>query len=100
MSETTTFGPGQELIYKVERSSKAGQATASYTGHQILVVLPDVQALSWIDTDQVSIIAGQDNGQEDGLSLLIEKDFRCLSDRPNEDEDDLFPHPKEGQMDC
>ena len=32
-------------------------------------------------------------GEEIDLSILIEKDFKCLTDRPNEDESDLFENP-------
>ena len=33
---------------------------------------------------------------EDGerLAILVEKDFVCLTDRENEDESDMFPHPE------
>ena len=31
---------------------------------------------------------------EDKLSILVEKDFKCLTDR-SEDESDMFPNPKE-----
>lgn len=100
ISEATTFAPDQILVYSLERAAAQATPAAFYNGHEIMVILPDELALAWTGSDDVSIIAEQDNGSAEQLSILIEKDFRCLSERPNEDETDLFPHPKEGQMKC
>ena len=100
VSEQIVFAPGVSLVYSLEKSITAEQTTAHYTNHHIQVILPDQMASSWINTDQISISTQQDNATADPLNILIEKDFRCLTERPNENEEDLFPHPKEGVVDC
>ena len=36
----------------------------------------------------------QPNGNGEGLRVLVEKDFPCLTARPNEDDSDAFPWPE------
>ena len=81
-------------------SSTVLTAKVAYEHHHIQVFLPVELASNWMGSEQVSIRSTQQNGQEHGLQLLIEKDFRCLTERPGEDEEDLFPHPKENQANC
>lgn len=101
VSQTISFGPGQTLAYSLERSSQSPQIQAVYSDNRILITLPEATVTAWAgDEKQVSITGKQDNATSEGLSLLIEKDFRCLTERPHEDEKDLFPHPKEGEHKC
>ena len=60
------------------------------------VRLPETTVLAWATTDQVSIRGEQQ--LEDGatLGILVEKDFQCLTEREDEDESDMFPHPQAG----
>ncbi len=54
-------------------------------------------AAEWAESDQVSMIAEQALGDSGALTLLVEKDFNCLSPghhRPDEDNDDTYPHPE------
>lgn len=100
VSDVIAFGPGQALVYSLERSDSLQETKAIFTDNRILVLLPEKTVNDWINTDQISIIGTQDNATTEGLSLLIEKDFRCLTERTHENEDDLFPHPKEGEIEC
>ncbi|PHN07593.1 DUF7009 family protein [Flavilitoribacter nigricans] len=100
VSEAIAFGPGQTLVYSLERSDAAESPRAVYSDHRILVILPEKAVRDWVQSDQVSIVGEQNNATSEGLSLLIEKDFRCLTERAHEDEEDLFPHPKEGEINC
>ena len=88
--ETIHFGVG-ELQYEL-RSADVATPVASFDGSRIAVSLPREQANAWADGDEVGIAAEQAlaGGQ---LSLLIEKDFRCLAPRGGEDDGDAFPHP-------
>lgn len=100
VSEAIAFGPGQALVYSLERSDSLPEPKAIFTDSRIMVILPDKVVREWVSSDQISIMSSQDNATSEGLSLLIEKDFRCLTERAHEDEDDLFPHPKEGEVEC
>ena len=46
----------------------------------------------WVKTDLEGFDAIMDNGTEEGLYVLVEKDWQCLTPR-DEDESDLFPNP-------
>ncbi|HVI00959.1 MAG TPA: hypothetical protein VM869_19715 [Enhygromyxa sp.] len=88
--ETIHFG-ATELHYEL-RSADTPAPVASFAGNRIEITLPREQANAWADGDEVGIAAEQAlaHGQ---LSLLIEKDFRCLAPRDGEDDGDAFPHP-------
>jgi hypothetical protein len=100
VSEVIAFGPGQALVYSLEKAEDLPDPRAIYTDNRIMVLLPGKTVDDWVHSDQVSIVGSQNNAASEGLSLLIEKDFRCLTERPHEDEEDLFPHPKEGEVEC
>ena len=36
----------------------------------------------------------------DKLRILVEKDFVCLTGREDEDESDMYPHPKADEQSC
>lgn len=88
--ETIHFGAG-ELHYEL-RSADVPAPIARFDGARIEVSLPRAQANAWADGDDVGIATEQalPHGR---LSLLIEKDFRCLAPRDGEDDGDAFPHP-------
>ncbi|HLT35145.1 MAG TPA: hypothetical protein VK034_02645 [Enhygromyxa sp.] len=88
--ETIHFGTG-ELHYEL-RGADVDAPVARFDGSRIEVSLPRDQANAWADGEQVGIAAEQ--ALEHGsLTLLIEKDFRCLAPREGEDDGDAFPHP-------
>jgi hypothetical protein len=84
--------PGDELAYTLVRNN-TDQICAIYSGNRIEIQVPDEVITKWAKSDQTSIEESIDNGVKGGLRLLIEKDFACLTDRPNEDESQTFPNP-------
>jgi hypothetical protein len=84
--ETIHFG-ASELHYEL-RSVDVDTPVASFDGARIVVSLPRAAADAWADGDEVGIAV-----ELGPLSLLIEKDFRCLAPREGEDDGDAFPHP-------
>lgn len=90
MIETIHFGIG-ELHYEL-RSADVDAPVARFDGARIEISLPRAQANAWADGDAVGIAAEQALARG-SLSLLIEKDFRCLAPRDGEDDGDAFPHP-------
>lgn len=93
VSAQTTFAERQLFSYHLRTDDTLAAPEAHLQGSRITVSLPTAQAHRWADTDQVGISHLQPNGTPEGLRLLIEKDFKCLTDRPHEDETDAFPHP-------
>jgi len=98
VTELISFGPDpeQHLMYAVEtrESDKIG---CDYLPGSITVHLPDNDAASWADSDQVGFEVALDVGTGEPLSVIVEKDFKCLTDRPGEDESDAYPHPEEAR---
>ena len=95
--EQTRF-PDSVLTYRLDVSDDAG-FSASFQDGNLAISLPQSEVTQWAQNDQVSIVAEQDLGNSDALSLLIEKDFKCLAPghhRPGEDDADTYPHPDAG----
>ena len=60
------------------------------------VSLPRQAGIDWAGSNTVSLFAEQDLGEAGALSLLVEKDFKCLAPgghRHEADDEDTFPHP-------
>jgi dihydroxyacetone kinase len=101
--EVDTIGRGSPIIEMVEmgmgKENNFGyslipldhidEISAQYVQNILKVSFPTHKAKEWADTDTVSISKVADNN----LSILIEKDFQCLHERPGEDESNNFPNP-------
>lgn len=99
VSASVSFPNGSRLEYSIETSSLTGQPRADYSAERLVVQIPQATARQWAATEEVSIRGAQP--LEDGeLSILVEKDFACLTPREGEDEADMFPHPLKGQETC
>lgn len=89
------FGPdaGQAMRYILRSDKAAKHIFATLENCTITVSVPEAMAKMWALTEQVGMEAQQSLGNGKMLSILIEKDFQCLTARPNEDESDNYPHP-------
>jgi len=95
--EHTQF-PGTRLTYRLDVADE-GPSAVSFDQGNLAVRLPMSEVRQWAQSDQVSILAEQSVAGSQTLSLLVEKDFKCLSPghhRPDEDDDDTYPHPDAG----
>lgn len=92
----TDFPGDRDFHYVVESTPASVKPLAFFSDRVLTVRLPDTTVRRWATSDEVSIRAEQllDGGEV--LSILVEKDFRCLQPREGEDEADLFPHPSAG----
>lgn len=92
----TEFPGGLDFRYALESSPASVKPGAFFSNNVMTVRLPETTVLAWATTDQVSIRGEQ--RLEDGatLAILVEKDFQCLTEREDEDESDMFPHPQAG----
>lgn len=85
------------MTYRLDVSND-DEVAASFRNDCLAIRLPAKDVARWATTDQVSIAAEQPIEFSGMLSLLVEKDFKCLSPghhREGEDDDDTFPHPEE-----
>jgi hypothetical protein len=78
------------LFYELR---KGDVYSAVFCDQKIVVEVPNQVATEWASTDLVGIEKTITVGDDRDLSIIIEKDFKCLTDRPNEDESDLFENP-------
>jgi len=88
---------GQVFRYTVETGSAVEAAAALLVPFEIKVVAPRATVESWTSTDAVGFYAEQPGAGGGRLSIAVEKDFRCLDPRRDEDESDHFDNPLVGQ---
>jgi len=75
--------------------------SASFDTGSLIVCLPEAEVSDWAGSDKVSLFAEQNLPGSGSLSLLIEKDFKCLEPghhRDCADDEDTFPHPSAGAV--
>jgi hypothetical protein len=84
---------GRALRYSLIRDDALDEVGAIYREGEITVGVPRGIAERWISAEEVGFSACQrgDDGRE--LHILVEKDFKCLTARPGEDDGDGFPNP-------
>ena len=72
--------------------AKAGSAFIKLEQNGIHLSVPADQIKQWAETDQVGFSLEIPNPDGSVLNILIEKDFKCLTER-NEDETQAFENP-------
>jgi hypothetical protein len=92
VSDASRFPNNMALTYTLESSSTETLA-CSLSDNTILITIPEITVNEWVNTDVVGFDKEFDLQNNSKLSILVEKDFKCLTDRPGEDEADLFPNP-------
>ena len=58
------------------------------------VLIPEKEVHDWVETENVGIEKSIPIGNGDLLRIWVEKDFKCLTVRPHEDETDHFENPR------
>lgn len=79
---------GQSTLVYGLKSSNKDEISCSFKGDRITVLVPEQYLRNWDTDERVGF-----EYTEDGLYILIEKDWQCLKPRPNEDESNLYKHP-------
>jgi hypothetical protein len=87
--------PRSQLSYMVVTSPTEKEITARLADSEIKVTVPEGLAQGWANSEQVGLKHVQQIDREGSLSILIEKDFRCLEPRPGEDQSDSFKNPSQ-----
>jgi hypothetical protein len=86
VEESVSFGTGAALVYRIQSDRHTQTLQADFDGGVVTVHIAADRAQAWTSSDEVGVYA-----QNGGLSIAIEKDFRCLT--RTEPEPDAFPHP-------
>ncbi len=94
------FDGRNSFDYVLESSPATVKPEAHISNNVLTVRIPEAEIISWANSEEVSISASQILDGGDQLSILVEKDFACLSPREGEDEADMYPHPEAGKKDC
>lgn len=81
--------PECALVYRLELSGAAAKPETVFQKSQICIRLPLAEAMAWAHGGAVGIYSEE----AWGLKLAIEKDFKCLESRPDEDDSDAFENP-------
>lgn len=79
--------------YKLSRNTDEKQIRATFSDNEIHVILSKEAARILTDTPEITVKGHQENGEDGGLFLLIEKDLACL-DETHEDQSDMYENPK------
>ncbi|MEH0155841.1 hypothetical protein V6R21_16975 [Limibacter armeniacum] len=93
--ETVTPFWNRMLKYAVRTTTSVSHLSATFENERIMLYIPESYLAEMIETDKVGFDHVQKNEDGTQLSILIEKDFKCLTPR-NEDESNAFPNPQEG----
>lgn len=83
----------KKMSYSLVSKEDIKQVCADFNNGKISVFIPSNLADEWTQTEQVGLNTKQNLSEGKNLSILIEKDFVCLTKRKDEDESDNFPHP-------
>ena len=94
VEDAIQFDPVQKIIYTLRISQGVDQVQACYNHPFIMVLVPQAVAQCWIDGDEVGISASMELEGDKQLHIVVEKDFKCLSERAEDQNLNLFPHPE------
>ncbi|HVH43515.1 MAG TPA: hypothetical protein VM925_14270 [Labilithrix sp.] len=92
VEESIAFGPSARLTYAIAFGGST--LTAKFADALLEISVPADVARAWASGDSVGFEAAQDAGGGRTLRILVEKDFACLTERPNEDDTDAFRNPR------
>lgn len=94
LEDIIQFGPvpDQRLVFGLIMSSDHESLSILYEKGHIAVLVPKSIALEWVQTDLVGFSGEHPVGDGNVLRVKVEKDFKCLIER-DEDDADAFPNP-------
>lgn len=80
---------GGTLIYGLKKSNNS-EIDCTLKTNRIIATVPANLLTNWDADERV----GFEHTTQEGLYILIEKDWQCLKPRINEDETDLYKNPQ------
>jgi hypothetical protein len=96
VEEHLRFPDGNALVYRLRIGPHERRFEARFEEGVVTVGLPCADARRWFAPDETGVQGDLDLPGGARLSLLVEKDFACLTARPGEDDSDAFPRQADG----
>ena len=93
VEEKTIIGSEEIFKYSLVVDEKIATISAEFQANTIKVFLSKKEADLLTETDEITVEGSQNNGEEKGLFLLVEKDLQCL-DTTYEDQTDMYENTK------
>lgn len=95
VEDSIQFGAaaGGKLIYAIE-AADVKKLKCEFRENTLTVFVPIELAKVWVESQLVGLEHLDSTTENDQVRILIEKDFKCMHVRINEDESDSFPHPR------
>jgi len=87
---STTDG---KLIYALE-TADVKKLKCEFKDNTLTIFVPKDLAKVWIESQLVGLEHLDSTTENDQVRILVEKDFKCMHVRINEDESDSYPHPR------
>ena len=97
VEDKTQFPLGNSLIYKIQIGDIFN---TKFLEGVVLITVPSPLVNEWATSDKVSIDYSFELEDGNQLEISLEKDFKCLTERPKEDESDMYPNPLEKHSKC
>ena len=91
VTEHTNFG-NAVFNYSLQKKIMRENLSASFMGNNMTVFISEKSVEELVHTDKVSVKYIQQTENASGLFLLVEKDFKCLDESP-ENQEDMYEHP-------
>ena len=88
VEESVDFGAGEVLAYRLQSRLEQGPVEAAFGQGLMTVSVSQEDATAWADSDEVGLYA-----QSGVITVSVEKDFRCLTRRLDDQVRDAYPHP-------
>ena len=100
IGDAINFSPDRKLDYRLSTNDDAAALHVEFTTGAIVISVPRDTFEQWAGSDEISIRGEQAIAADQTLSILVEKDFACLTHREGEDDSDKFPNPDAGERTC
>ncbi|MFK7775236.1 MAG: hypothetical protein AB8F94_24065 [Saprospiraceae bacterium] len=84
---------GGQLTYVLE-SADVQKLKSEFSDNTITIFVPTELGTMWANSQLVGMEHLDTTTENNQIRILVEKDFKCMHVRINEDESDSFPHPK------
>jgi uncharacterized protein DUF7009 len=97
VEDKTQFPDGDSLIYKIQ---KGDSFSSEFKDGAVIISVSSEVINEWASSNKVSIENSVKLKDGSALEVSLEKDFKCLTERPKEDETDMFPNPQEKHSKC
>jgi hypothetical protein len=96
LESETDFG-NQTFRFAVVSREENAPLSSSFGSNSIVVNASRAAVAHWAESNDVGLYGEQPTSRDDTLTIAIEKDFRCLDPRRDEDESDNFDNPLAGE---